>query len=112
MNYLPLTQPQRLVLISLLPLQRCQQLAQHGGANDHQVCLLPPQGRCEWESDSGRMLTLRDTPVNELSRVELEAMQRLAIGHLQSMDIAVSHAVLKGMLVFRNVVWKSVCTLW
>jgi len=55
------------------------------------------QGRLEWESDSGRQLTIGDVAVNELSKVEIQAMQRLAINTLQSMDIPVSHGLLKGL---------------
>lgn len=69
-----------------------------------ELCLFP-QGRCEWESDSGRMLTLQDIPVNELSRAEIAALQRLAISQLQSMDIPVSHAVLKGLSYIPYKAW-------
>ena len=58
------------------------------------VCVL--QGRLEWESDSGRQITIGDVSVNELSKVEVQALQRLAITILQSMDIPVSHGLLKG----------------
>lgn len=52
--------------------------------------------RLEWESDSGRTLTLEDVPVNELSKVEVEALQRVAVAKLQEMDIPVSFGVIKG----------------
>lgn len=65
--------------------------------------LLPSfQGRCEWESDSGRQITLQDVEVTELSRVELQVMQRIAITKLQDMDIPVSHGMLKGLPLFGN----------
>lgn len=54
------------------------------------------QGRQEWESDSGRQITLPDVSVNELSKVEMQALQRLAITTLQGMDIPVSHGLLRG----------------
>lgn len=50
----------------------------------------------EWESDSGRQITIGDVAVNELSRVEMQALQRLAITTLQNMDIPVSHGLLRG----------------
>lgn len=55
------------------------------------------QGRLEWESDSGRQITIGDVAVNELSKVEIQAVQRLAINTLQGMDIPVSHGILKGV---------------
>ena len=54
------------------------------------------QGRLEWESDSGRQITIGDVSVNELSKVEIQAMQRLAINQLQTMEIPVSHGLLRG----------------
>lgn len=54
------------------------------------------QGRLEWESDSGRQITIGDVSINELSKVEIQALQRLAITTLQGMDIPVSHGLLKG----------------
>ena len=54
--------------------------------------------RGEWESDSGRQLTLQDVNASELSRVELQALQRVAINQLQSLDIPVSHGLIKGVL--------------
>lgn len=67
--------------------------------------LFPPpssQGRCEWESDSGRQITLSDLEVAELSRVELHVLQRIAITQLQAMDIPVSHGMLKGLPPLSN----------
>ena len=61
-------------------------------------CVRWSQGRrLEWESDSGRTLTLEDVPVNELSKVEVEALQRVAVAKLQEMDIPVSFGVIKGV---------------
>lgn len=54
------------------------------------------QGKCEWESDSGRMLTLTDVEMNTLSQMELLAFQRVAINQLQAMNIPVSHALVTG----------------
>ena len=59
-------------------------------------CPPPPQGRCAWESDSGRHMTLVDTEITELSRVEVQALQRIAVTQLQGMDVPVSHGMLKG----------------
>ena len=56
------------------------------------------QGKSEWESDSGRMLTLRDVEMSTLSQVELQAFQRVAVNQLQAMNIPVSHAVINGKL--------------
>ena len=56
------------------------------------------QGKCEWQSDSGRMLTLRDVEMSRLSQVELFAFQRVAVNQLQAMNIPVSHALVNGML--------------
>lgn len=42
------------------------------------------------------MLTLQDVNVGDLSKVEIVAMQRVAVSQLQNMDIPVSHGVLKG----------------
>ena len=56
------------------------------------------QGKCEWQSDSGRMLTLRDVEMGHLSQVELFAFQRVAVNHLQAMNIPVSHALVTGTL--------------
>jgi hypothetical protein len=55
-----------------------------------------PKGKCEWESDSGRMLTLKPVEMNKLSQVELLAFQRVAINQLQSMNLPVSHAIIAG----------------
>ncbi len=64
---------------------------------DHLLRIFVPfQGRLEWESDSGRQITIGDVYVNELSKVEIQAMQRLAINQLQSMEIPVSHGLLRG----------------
>lgn len=54
------------------------------------------QCRLEWESDSGRQLSITDVPVSELSKVEVEGLQRQAVTVLQSMDVPVSHGVIKG----------------
>lgn len=54
-----------------------------------------PQGRLEWESDSGRQLTLTDVSVNDLSKVEIQTLQRLSIPKLQAMEIPASHGLLK-----------------
>ena len=56
------------------------------------------QGKCEWQSDSGRMLTLRDVEMSRLSQVELFAFQRVAVNQLQAMNIPVSHALVNGTL--------------
>ena len=53
----------------------------------------------EWESGSGHQITIGDVAVNELSKVEYQAIQRLAITMLQGLDIPVSHGLLKGMYV-------------
>lgn len=45
---------------------------------------------------SGRQLTLTDTTSGELSKVELDMVQRIAIARLQGMDISVSFNLLKG----------------
>ncbi len=55
-----------------------------------------PQGRLEWESDSGRQLTLLDVQISELSKVETDGLQRQAVHALQAMEIPVSYGVLKG----------------
>ena len=57
------------------------------------------KGRFEWESDSGRQLTLQEVNASELSKVEMQALQRLAVSQLQSMDIPVSHGLIKGMML-------------
>jgi len=44
-------------------------------------------------------VTVEDIPVNELSKVETHALQRLGISVLQAMDIPVSHGLLRGMFV-------------
>ena len=65
----------------------------------HVRALFPPtdmQSKREWESDSGRTLTLKDTEMGKLSKVELLALQRVAINQLQSMNIPVSHALMGG----------------
>lgn len=54
------------------------------------------QGKGEWESDSGRTLTLQDMDMSKLSKVELLALQRVAISQLQSLNIPVSHALVGG----------------
>ena len=61
--------------------------------------LVVTKGRFEWESDSGRQLTLQEVNASELSRVEVQALQRLAVSQLQTMDIPVSHGVIKGVLL-------------
>ena len=53
------------------------------------------QHKYEWESMSGRQLTLFDIKMEEMSKVEWEALQRLAIGRLQEMDVSVSYGMLK-----------------
>ena len=58
------------------------------------VCFLT-QGRLEWESDSGRQLTLTDVSVNDLSKVEIQTLQRLSIPKLPAMEIPASHGLLK-----------------
>lgn len=59
------------------------------------MTFLAPQRKYEWESISGRQLTLPDIKMEEMSKVEWEALQRLAIGRLQEMDISVSYGMLK-----------------
>ena len=60
-----------------------------------------PQGRLEWESDSGRQLTLTDVSVNDLSKVEIQTLQRQSIPKLQAMEIPASHGLLKtGVCVY------------
>ena len=54
------------------------------------------QRKCEWESMSGRQLTISDTLTSDLSKVELDYLQRVAIARLQGMDISVSFGLLKG----------------
>jgi len=61
--------------------------------------LIITKGRCEWESDSGRQLTLQEVNASELSKVEMQALHRLAVSQLQSMDIPVSHGLIKGMML-------------
>jgi len=57
---------------------------------------IPMQGKLEWESDSGRQLTITDIPINKLSKVEIESLQRGAVTALQALDIPVSHGIVKG----------------
>ena len=59
------------------------------------VDLLVSQRKYEWESMSGRQLTLSSIKMEEMSKVEWEALQRLAIGRLQEMEISVSYGMLK-----------------
>ena len=40
---------------------------------------------------------LRDVEADTLSKVEMQALQRLAVNQLQTMDVPVSHGILKGM---------------
>lgn len=54
------------------------------------------QAKCEWESISGRRLTLQSVNAADLSKVEMECLQRVAIGLLHAMEISVSYALLKG----------------
>ncbi|XP_019850856.1 PREDICTED: rho GTPase-activating protein 6-like [Amphimedon queenslandica] len=51
--------------------------------------------RCEWESMSGRQLTIKDTHISELGKAELEALQQIAIARLQEIDISVSKSSIR-----------------
>ena len=62
------------------------------------IFFLVTKSRGEWESDSGRTLTLQDVNASELSKVELQALQRVAVNQLQSLDIPVSHGLIRGVL--------------
>lgn len=64
----------------------------------------------EWESDSGRQITVEDIPVNELSKVETHALQRLGISVLQGMDIPVSQGLLKGQYTAKPPPWVLILT--
>ena len=44
---------------------------------------------------SGRQLSIQDATYTDLSKAELDALQRVAIARLQGMDIAVSFGLLK-----------------
>lgn len=46
---------------------------------------------------SGRQLTISDTIISDLSVVEVNQIQRVAIARLQGMDIGVSFGMLKGV---------------
>lgn len=50
---------------------------------------------------SGRQLTISDTVLSDLSVVEVNQIQRVAIARLQGMDIGVSFGLLKGT----RIVW-------
>ena len=50
---------------------------------------------------------LRDVDVDTLSKVEVYALQRLAVNQLQAMEIPVSHGILKGTS-FTIPLWVSV----
>lgn len=56
----------------------------------------PKKRKGEWESISGRHLTLQEVSVNDLCLLEIEYLQREAVTRLQKMDVAVSHGILKG----------------
>ena len=43
---------------------------------------------------SGRQLTLQDTQISELGKVELEALQQIAMARLQEIDISVSKSII------------------
>ena len=59
---------------------------------------------------SGRQLTLTDTTPGELSKVELDMVQRIAIARLQGMDISVSFNLLKGGVYYHDQCLHSTCT--
>lgn len=42
---------------------------------------------------SGRQLTIKDAHITELSKVEIEALQQIAVSRLQELDIAVSKSM-------------------
>ena len=47
---------------------------------------------------SGRQLSITDTVVGRVSKLELNALQRLSIARLQGMDMGVSYGMIKGTL--------------
>ena len=57
---------------------------------------LQQQANCEWESVWGHHITLQSLNTTELSKVEMECLQRVSIGRLQGMEISVSYSILKG----------------
>jgi len=54
---------------------------------------------------------VEDIPVNELSKVETHALQRLGISVLQSMEIPVSQGLLRGEEAWKSgeVIWVATC---
>ena len=44
----------------------------------------------------GHHLTLQSLNTTELSKVEMDCLQHVAIGRLQAMEISVSYSLLKG----------------
>ncbi|KAL5460443.1 hypothetical protein EMCRGX_G033893 [Ephydatia muelleri] len=57
----------------------------------------PKKRKGDWESYSGRQLTLQEVSIRDLSPMEVEFLQREAVTRLQKMDVAVSHGILKAL---------------
>lgn len=52
---------------------------------------------------SGRQLTLQDTHISELGKVELEALQQIAMARLQEIDISVSKSIIINIIIIIHV---------